>query len=224
MIIFVSEIRKNVMIIGRKTEQERLLHAYDSEYSRLVIVYGRRRVGKTFLINETFRGKTFFEHTGEYISDKAEKKAEEMLRQELCAFHNSLLRSGLKDARQPEDWREAFEQLKDLIGPEDLATNRPAKKVIFLDELSWMETPGADFLAILSSFWNGWGAKRHDLLLIVCASSTSWIFEKLLADKGGLYRRQSDILHIRQFSLRECEEFAAYKHLSMTRKNIIEAD
>ena len=219
MIIFASEIKKNVMIIGRKTEQERLL---DSEYSRLVIVYGRRRVGKTFLVNETFRGKTFFEHTGEYIPDKAGKTTEEMLRQELCAFHHSLRRFGLKDAPQPENWREAFEQLKDLI-PEDIAADRPAKKVIFLDELSWVETPGADFLAMLSSFWNGWGAKRHDLLLIVCASSTSWIFEKLLSDKGGLYRRQSDILHIRQFSLRECEEFAAYKHLSMTRKNIIEA-
>ena len=67
------------MIIGRKTEQERLLHAYEAEYSRLVIIYGRRRVGKTFLVNETFRGKTFFEHTGEYIPDKAGKTTEEML-------------------------------------------------------------------------------------------------------------------------------------------------
>ena len=87
------------MVIGRETEQERLLHAYESDYSRLVIVYGRRRVGKTFLVTETFRGKLFFEHTGEYISDKEEKTAKEMLEQELRAFHVSLLRHGLKLAR-----------------------------------------------------------------------------------------------------------------------------
>ena len=211
------------MIIGRETEQLRLLHAYESEYSSLVIVYGRRRVGKTFLVNETFRGKLFFEHTGEYIPDTSPKTANEMLAQELRAFRDSLLRFGLKECPIPGDWREAFEQLKDFIGPEDLSAQTPSKKVLFLDELSWMDTPESDFLSMLASFWNGWASKRHDVLLVVCASSTSWIFKKFLADKGGLYRRQSDIVHIKQFNLRECEEFAARKHLSMTRKNIIEA-
>ena len=211
------------MIIGRETEKQRLQHAYESEFSRLVIVYGRRRVGKTFLVNETFRGKTYFEHTGEYISDKASKTTNEMLKQELNAFHSSLLRFGLKGSPVPMDWREAFEQLKDLIGPEDLSATSSTKKVLFLDELSWMDTPDSNFLSMLSSFWNGWASKRHDILLVVCASSTSWIFKKFLSDKGGLYRRQSDILHVKQFNLRECEEFAAHKHLSMTRKNIMEA-
>lgn len=211
------------MIIGRETEQERLLHAYDSDYSRLVIVYGRRRVGKTFLVNETFRGRLFFEHAGEYISDSSTKTPAEMLSQELRAFQISLLRHGLDKCPLPADWREAFELLKDLIGAEDLTAEHPSKKVLFLDELSWMETPESDFLSMLSSFWNGWASKRHDILMVVCASSTSWIFKKFLADKGGLYRRQSDILHIKPFNLHECEAFAEYKHLAMTRKNIIEA-
>ena len=211
------------MIIGREAEQERLQHAYESDYSRLVIVYGRRRVGKTFLVNETFRGRIFFEHTGEYISGDENKSADEMLLQELGAFHSSLLRQGLNECPLPKDWREAFELLKDLIGPEDLTAEHPSKKVLFLDELSWMETPGSDFLSMLSSFWNGWASRRHDILMVVCASSTSWIFKKFLADKGGLYRRQSDILQIKPFNLRECEAFAEYKHLAMSRKNIIEA-
>lgn len=210
-------------MIGRETEQQRLLHAYESEYSRLIIVYGRRRVGKTFLVNETFRGKLFFEHTGEYISETSPKTTQKMLAQELCAFRDSLHRSGLKNCPIPEDWREAFGLLKDFIGPEDLSVASPSKKVLFLDELSWMDTPGSDFLSMLASFWNGWASRRHDILLVVCASSTSWIFKKFLADKGGLYRRQSDILHVKQFNLRECEEFADSKHLSMTRKNIVEA-
>ena len=84
------------MIIGRETEQERLQHAYDSDFSRLIIIYGRRRIGKTFLVNETFRGRMFFEHTGEYISpDKSLKTASEMLAQELRAFRDSLVRHGL---------------------------------------------------------------------------------------------------------------------------------
>lgn len=215
--------KEQAMIIGRETEQERLLHAYESDYSRLVIVYGRRRVGKTFLVNETFRGRLFFEHTGEYIANDGTKTAREMLLQELQAFRNSLLRHGLDECPLPADWREAFELLKDLIGAEDLTAEQPTKKVIFLDELSWMETPESDFLSMLSSFWNGWASKRHDILMVVCASSTSWIFKRLLADKGGLYRRQSDVLNIKPFNLRECEEFAEYKHLAMSRKNIIEA-
>ena len=211
------------MIIGRQTEQERLRNAYDSEYSRLVIVYGRRRVGKTFLVNETFRGKMFFEHTGEFISDKETKTANEMLKQELSAFRNSLLRQGLENCPELGNWRDAFERLKDLIGTEDFTVEHPSKKILFLDELSWMETPESDFLSMLSSFWNGWASKRHDILLVVCASSTSWIFKKLLADKGGLYRRQSDVMNIKPFNLNECEKFAEYKHLAMTRKNIMEA-
>lgn len=211
------------MIIGRELEQERLLHAYESEYSRLVIIYGRRRVGKTFLVNEVFRGKSFFEHTGEYIADKDKKSSSDMLAQELLSFQNALLRHGFKDCPIPKDWREAFERLKDFIGPENLSAEHPSKKVLFLDELSWMDTPDSDFLAMLSAFWNGWASRRHDILLIVCASSTSWIFKRFLADKGGLFRRQSDVLNIKQFNLRECEEFAASRHLAMTRKNIMEA-
>lgn len=211
------------MVIGREIEQERLMHAYDSEYSRLVIVYGRRRVGKTFLVNETFRGRIFFEHTGEYISESSSMTPGEKLSQELRSFWNSLLRQGLGSCPVPSDWREAFELLKDLIGAEDLSAEHPAKKVLFLDELSWMETPESDFLSMLSSFWNGWASKRHDILLVVCASSTSWIFKEFLSDKGGLYRRQSDVLNIKPFNLRECEKFAESKHLAMTRKNIMEA-
>ena len=211
------------MIIGRETEQERLQHAYESEYSRLIIIYGRRRVGKTFLVNETFRGRFYFEHTGEYIPDKIIMSPEEKKKAELLAFRNSLIRQGLEPCPALVDWRDAFERLKDIIGPEDMSAEHPSKKVLFLDELSWMDTPGSDFLSMLSSFWNGWASKRHDILLIVCASSTSWIFNKMLADKGGLYRRQSDVINLKQFNLRECEMFAASKHLAMTRKNIIEA-
>lgn len=211
------------MIIGRETERQRLLRAYESDHSRMVIIYGRRRVGKTFLVEETFRGKIFFDHTGEYIENKEKKTKEEMLLQELDSFRNSLSRQGLNDCPLLKDWREAFERLKDLIGPEDQTDPHPQKKILFLDELSWIDTPGSNIIPLLSSFWNGWASKRHDILLVICASSTSWIFNKILGDKGGFYRRQSDVLNIKQFNLHECEEFAQYKHLSMTRKNILEA-
>lgn len=197
------------MIIGREIEQRELQGLLEKEESQFCAVYGRRRVGKTYLIRETFNYQFCFQHTG--ISKGT-------LRQQLTAFRNSLVAAGIKCAI-PQNWIEAFELLKVLIN------QAPAgKKVLFIDELPWMDTPKGNLIGALENFWNGWVTARRekDVVLIVCGSATSWISKKLLKDKGGLRGRLTNRIKLVPFTLRECELFAKSANLALGRKDVLE--
>lgn len=197
------------MIIGRENEQRELLGLMDKDDSQFCAVYGRRRVGKTYLIRETFNYQFCFQHTG---------VARGTLRQQMTAFRNSLLAAGMNCAI-PKNWIDAFELLKQLIN------RAPAgKKVIFIDELPWMDTPKSNLIGALENFWNGWATARRekDIVLIVCGSATSWISNKLLKDKGGLRGRLTNRIKVVPFTLRECELFAKRANLALGRKDILE--
>jgi len=219
------------MIIGREKEQRELLSLLEKEESQFCAVYGRRRVGKTYLIRETFNYQFCFQHTG---------VAKGTLRQQLTAFRNSLMAAGMKCAI-PKNWIEAFELLKQLINrstdgrlplgddrrrlPKQEGKNAPAgKKVLFIDELPWMDTPKGNLIGALESFWNGWATARRekDIVLIVCGSATSWISKKLLKDKGGLRGRLTLRVKLVPFTLRECELFAQGANLALGRKDVLE--
>ena len=197
------------MIIGREKEQRELLNLLDKEEAQFCAVYGRRRVGKTYLIRETFNYQFCFQHTG---------VAKGTLRQQLTAFRNSLLAADMKCAI-PKTWIEAFELLKQLINK-----TPTGKKVIFIDELPWMDTPKSNLIGALENFWNGWATARRekDIVLIVCGSATSWISKKLLKDKGGLRGRLTNRIKVVPFTLRECELFAKNANLALGRKDILE--
>lgn len=197
------------MMIGREKEQRELLGLLEKEESQFCAVYGRRRVGKTYLIRESFNYQFCFQHTG---------VAKGTLRQQLTAFRNSLVAAGMKCAI-PKNWIEAFELLKQLIN------NAPeGKKVLFIDELPWMDTPKGNLIGALENFWNGWATARRekDIVLIVCGSATSWISKKLLKDKGGLRGRLTLRIKIVPFTLRECELFAKQANLALGRKDLLE--
>ena len=198
------------MIIGREKEQRELLSLLDKDESQFCAVYGRRRVGKTYLVRETFNYQFCFQHTG---------VAKGTLRQQLTAFRNSLVAAGLSKCAIPTTWIDAFELLKQLIN------NAPAgKKVIFIDELPWMDTPKGNLIGALENFWNGWATARRekDIILIVCGSATSWISKKLLKDKGGLRGRLTNRIKLLPFTLRECELFAKSANLALGRKDVLE--
>lgn len=196
------------MIIGRKREITRLKDALLSEYSEFIAVYGRRRVGKTFLIKEAYDYSFAFQHSGLAKGDKAMQLAE---------FANSLERQGLKSRRKIKSWSDAFFALE--CGLE----SRPAgKKVVFLDELPWMDTAKSNFVAALDHFWNGWCAFRKDIVLIVCGSATSWIVGKILKDHGGLHNRLTDQIHLQPFQLAECEQMAHAKGLPLSRQQVLD--
>ena len=197
------------MLIGREKELKTLREIYASEESSFVAVYGRRRIGKTYLIDEAFEGKLCFRHAGVY-----QGTAKEQLR----AFASSLKDWGSPSSSPLDDWFSAFDALKDLI-----RNSKEGKKVVFLDEIAWMYTRKSNFIRALENFWNGWASARKDVMLIICSSATSWIINNIIHSKGGLYNRVTRQLFLEPFTLRECEEYCRRKGLSLSRKQIIEA-
>lgn len=196
------------MIIGRKAEQQELLKAYTSKYSEFVAVTGRRRVGKTFLVRETFKYKFAFQHSG---------LANQDTRAQLREFRQSLIRCGMKKCRVPADWSDAFFLLSQLLDQQN-----KGKKVVFIDELPWMDAPRSNFVSAIEHFWNGYASARKDILLIICGSATSWIINNVFKDHGGLHNRVTHKINLAPFTLNECEQYAQSQHLGMTRYGILE--
>ena len=198
-----------VMLIGREKEKRILQNTLDEEYSQFVAVYGRRRVGKTFLIRESFDNRFDFQYTG---------AVNLTARKQLARFRRALKEHGQTDTPSLNNWGDAFSELKRFI------SNRPeGKKVVFLDELPWMDAPRSGFLSELESFWNGWAAARKDIVLVVCGSSTSWMVKKIIKNKGGLHNRLNHRISLSPFPLGLCEKMAQSRGLVLNRKQILEA-
>lgn len=197
------------MLIGREEEAQRLLQASEKEDAQLIAVYGRRRVGKTYLIRETFRGRFLFQFSGVYHGTRKEQ---------LSAFYQALLDSGLSpDSPFPQNWMEAFQLLKNLI-----QTSTQRARIIFIDELSWIDTPKSDLMKALEYFWNAWASGQKHLTMIVCSSATSWMLKKVIHNKGGLYNRLACRLKLLPFSLDQCRSFSRLENLAFSDTQIME--
>lgn len=197
------------LFIGREYEIRQLEKYRDSKESEFIIVYGRRRVGKTFLVKEFFDDTYDFKVTGLY---KKPKKTQ------LKNFYLALLEYGASVKKVPSDWLEAFAELKKLL--KGLKVER--KKIIFIDELPWLDTPKSEFLSAFEGFWNGWGAQQNDLMLVVCGSATTWITNKILSDKGGLFNRAARRLYLMPFTLQETERYLVSRGIHWSRYDIVE--
>ena len=197
-------------IIGRRYERYELQRCCDSKDAEFVVVYGRRRVGKTYLINQFFDQKFDFKLTGIYNSD---------LDVQLANFTDSLKEySGQADWETPKGWREAFIQLRKYLS----GIRHKGKRVVFIDEMPWLDTRNSDFFSSFEWFWNSWGSTRNNLLLIVCGSATAWITKKLLANRGGLFNRTTSRIYLRQFTLAETEEYLVSQGINWSRYDIVE--
>ena len=194
-------------MLGREEEKRILLSLLESEQSEFVAIYGRRRVGKTYLVRETFNYNFAFQHTGLQGGS---------IHEQLEEFANSLIMAGMKKVKRPKNWSQAFFMLGQYL------STIPNKKVIFIDELPWLDTPNSKFVAALDHFWNGWATARKDIVLVVCGSATSWIIDKVVMNYGGLHNRLTEQIYLRPFTLRECEQYALEKNLGMSRRNILE--
>lgn len=196
-------------MIGRKDEIRQLSDAYKSSQSEFVAVYGRRRIGKTYLITETFENKFAFHHTGLKEGDT---------KRQLEHFRLSLRQQGHYDCPRIKDWLEAFFELERLL--DGRGTGR---KIVFLDEVPWLDTPRSGFLSALEAFWNGWASFRKDIVLVVCGSATSWIVRNIIRNSGGLYNRVRTRIKLFPFTLAECEEYANDElRLGYGRREIVE--
>lgn len=204
------------IIIGREKEIEELSRRCGSNRPEFIAVYGRRRVGKTFLINETLGDYMTFHHTGLSPYDR---KRRVTLKDQLQNFYFSLIRHGMEGIAPPKSWLEAFFLLEQFLERRD----NGSRQVVFIDELPWMDTPRSGFLMALESFWNGWGNARHNLCFVVCGSATSWMLDNIINNKGGLYGRLTCEMKLAPFTLLECEKFFESRGIKMSRYNITQA-
>ncbi len=203
-------------VIGRKKEIQELRRYYNSGRAEFVAVYGRRRVGKTFLVNEVFHDDMVFHHTGLSPYDRQRRVT---LKAQLQNFYFSLVRYGMENIAPPKSWMEAFFLLERFLETCD----NGSRQVVFIDELPWMDTARSGFLTALEAFWNGWGNTQKNLLLVVCGSATSWMLDNLISNKGGLYGRLTGEIKLSPFTLKESEEFYQSRGIKLSRYNAVQA-
>ncbi len=197
-------------IAGRKNEIAILQSLLQKKQSEFVALYGRRRIGKTYLIREVYRQNIVFECSGLHQQDFA---------QQLENFWMTLVEASPGEKPPvPKTWLQAFALLKAHI------KNLPGsdKKVIFLDEIAWFETPRSGFLAALDNFWNQYCSKRNDIILVICGSAASWIIEKVINNRGGLHNRITCHLQLMPFTLRETRDFLEMQNVTLTSKDIVQ--
>ena len=206
-------------IIGRKRELKELETLLQSGKAEFVAVYGRRRVGKTFLVDEALKDRITFRHAG--LSPVDEQGNANNLKRQLQHFYQSLLLQGMHRSHCPKNWLEAFFMLEQHL---QLSDKHGKRQVVFLDELPWMDTPRSGFITALESFWNGWACHRSNLMLVVCGSANSWMLNNLVNNHGGLYGRTTYEIKLSPFTLAECEEFYKSKNIPMSRYDIAQAN
>lgn len=180
-------------LIGRQNEIAQIKQIIASKKREFVAIYGRRRVGKTFLIRSLLSNSFNFEMTGTIDGSKEIQ---------MFNFSQALIKYGIADANI-KTWQEAFLLLSKL-----LHNNKKSKPtIVFIDELPCLDTPRSEFIKALDHFWNGLTADIHNLKLIVCGSATSWMVDNLIDNHGGLHNRITHEIHLEPFTLKETEEF-----------------
>ena len=203
-------MEKNTTIIGRQAEQAILRNCFSSQKSEFVALYGRRRVGKTFLVREVFEGRFAFYVSG--LLDGANKE-------QLDNFNKEIVNSGGTNLSPARSWAEAFANLNALID----SSGEKGKKIIFLDEMPWMSTPKSGFLSALDHFWNRHASMRKDVLLIICGSAASWIIDNIVNNTGGLHNRITQEIFLPPFTLKECEAYYRARGVDIPKYQIAEA-
>lgn len=202
-------------ILGRKRETEELLRLYKRNEAQLVTIHGRRRVGKTYLVRETFKGIFAFHHTG---LSPVELRGKSLVNEQLKAFKESLNEYGGNYENRPADWAEAFTWLKELL----MSKPQNIRQVVFIDEMPWLDTPKSKFVTAFEHFWNGWASGQDNIMLIACGSASGWIQTHLIDSAGGFYGRSSSNIHLAPFTLAETEQLLKYNNVQLSRYDIAE--
>lgn len=199
----------NMLIVGRNNEIEILNEKLASNKPEFVAIYGRRRIGKTYLVRNVFDNKFTFKLTG---------LANATLQEQLANYNMAMQEQyPLYGNRTANSWLEAFQHIKQII-----ERSKQKKKIIFIDELPWLDTPHSKFIQALEHFWNSWASGRKDVLLIVSGSAASWMINKLINNKGGLHNRVTQKMKLEPFTLKECQELLKHKKITLTHYHLIE--
>lgn len=202
----------DIQFIGREKEQKILSELLHSKESEFVAIYGRRRVGKTFLIETAYQKEMVFSVTGLNNGNKA---------LQLENFTNRLnyyLEKTAKIPTVPKNWLQAFHILQTYLS----GLPSKEKKVIFIDELPWLATSKSGFLTALENFWNSWASKRSDIILVVCGSAASWMIANIVRNKGGLHNRITRRIRLMPFTLSETESYLQSRNIRLERYDLLQ--
>jgi len=198
-----------MLIVGRNNEIAILNEMLASNKPEFVAIYGRRRIGKTFLVRNVFDNKFLFKLTG---------LANATLQEQLANYNITMQQQHpLYGNRTANSWLEAFQHIRQII-----EKSKQKKKIIFIDELPWFDTPHSKFIQALEHFWNSWASGRKDVLLIVSGSAASWMINKLINNKGGLYNRVTQKIKLEPFTLNECQELLKHKKITLDHYHLVE--
>lgn len=194
-------------IIGREQEIEKLENYISSRKSEFIAIYGRRRVGKTFLVKELFENRFAFRVTGK----------DNVITKEQLASFSFALNDQLGIEADVTNWPEAFRLLQKALEKMPDGT-----KIIFFDELPWFDTYASNFISALEHFWNDWAFYRSDIKLIACGSATTWMLNQVINSRGGLHNRITHNILLSPFKLHEVEEYFKSQGFYYERPEIIE--
>lgn len=198
-------------VIGREAEIQILKEVLESSSAELIAVYGRRRVGKTYLIRNIYEKNILLELTG--INNAS-------YNEQLENFSLSVARAfGFPlGSVTPKSWLQAFHWLMQILEPK----LQEDKKVFFLDEMPWFDTHKSGFLAAFDHFWNAWASKQRNLVVVICGSAASWMIQNIVRNKGGLHNRITRRIRLMPFNLYETELFLQYQNIYLDRYQILQ--
>lgn len=196
------------ILVGRKHETSILTGALSSNKPELIAVFGRRRVGKTFLVREVYKDNIRFEFSGIHKVP---------LKQQLKNFHLTLA-AKKTNFKKPTGWIEAFHQLGQYL---DRLTSKK-KKVVFIDEFPWLDTHKSSFLPAFDNFWNSYASKRNDLIVVVCGSAASYMIKNIIKSKGGLHNRLTEKIQLLPFNLFETEQLLKHNKVKLSKYDILQ--
>jgi len=193
-------------LIGRDSDKKILSNAYKSNRAELIVVYGRRRIGKTFLVHQVYKQQINFEFSGIYKAN---------LKGQLKNFHLKLSSKGSKFTI-PKDWLEAFYQLGNFLD----TIKSKKKKVIFIDEFPWLDTRKSNFLSAFDNFWNSYASVRDDIVVVICGSAASYMINNIIKSKGGLHNRLTEKIQLLPLNLLETELLLKNNKVNLSRYDI----
>lgn len=200
-------------IIGRKTELEILNERMSSKVAEFLAIYGRRRVGKSFIIKKFFGSQqgVLFEQTG--INEAT-------LSEQLGIFAECFGKAFYRGATLaiPKNWNEALKQLTAAI--DEVPKNR--RIIIIFDELPWLASHKSGFLKALQYYWNTNWTYRKKLMLIVCGSAASWMLDNIVYAKGGLHNRITVRIPLKPWTLEEAEAFLISRGFQLNKQQILQ--
>jgi len=179
------------MFIGREAEMNFFNSKYNSNKSELIVLYGRRRIGKTETLKEFCKDKqhVFFSCTQSTDKIQLQRFSKVMLKEQLPQR---------KYISEFADWEKAFESIADLPYEQ--------KKLIIIDEFPYICKSNNSIPSILQNIWDGL-LQYENVMIVLCGSSMSFIEKDLLAEKNPLYGRATGIYKMKEMTFHDVIQF-----------------